>query len=156
MGRRADRVRVAAAQVSGVAAAYAHVRRISEGEALAEIAAILDRLPADRRQKALDQAASVYAAPGQSDLWYPAASRLLERAGRRTSPPRGRSARCLAPTWAGSASGGRPEGSPEVWRHICVRRRGSLLAPSVCGFRPDPRQLMADPPGNHRPSHRHG
>jgi hypothetical protein len=74
-------VRVAAAQASGVAAAYAHVRRIGEGEALAEIAAILDRLPADRRQKALDLAASTYAAPGQSDLWYPAASRLLERAG---------------------------------------------------------------------------
>jgi hypothetical protein len=33
------------------------------------------------QQKALDLAASTYAAPGQSDLWYPAASRLLERAG---------------------------------------------------------------------------
>jgi len=78
-------VRVAAAQINGIAAALAHVGRIGEDEALGEVAAVLDTLPQEQRQTALDLAIVAYVKPGSdlSDPWYPAAAAFLERAGAR-------------------------------------------------------------------------
>lgn len=76
-------MRVAAAGMSGAAAAVAQTRRMTEDEALAEISALLAGLPADRRQRALDEAASMYVGstePG-ADRWHPVALALLQRAG---------------------------------------------------------------------------
>ena len=80
---RADRVRIAAAKLSGIAAAVAHVRRVGEDEALGEVAAVLDTLPRSQRQAALDRAIVAYVTPssGLADPWYPAAAAFLRRAG---------------------------------------------------------------------------
>ena len=78
---RADRLRIASAQLTGVAAAYAHLRRLDHAQALAEARETLTGLPVADRQQVLDEAAAAYALPGQSDVWYPAALQLLVDAG---------------------------------------------------------------------------
>lgn len=81
MGRRADPVRVAGAGVSGVAAAYAQMRRIGRDEALAEIADLLAPLQPVQRQGALVYAAAGYARPDDTCRWYVAAFDLVVEAG---------------------------------------------------------------------------
>jgi hypothetical protein len=75
---RAEPTRVAAAQVIGTADAFAQLRRLSEAEALAEIADI-----AGGRQEVLDLAAARYCVPdpGPEGWWYAEAARLLRLAG---------------------------------------------------------------------------
>ena len=62
---RSDRVRVAAAQISGVAAGVVQVKRVIEEEALAEVRAVLARLPKAERQRALDAAIKIYVRPAR-------------------------------------------------------------------------------------------
>lgn len=54
---------------------------MDEIQALVQIGEELARLPKDRRQVALDQAASLYVRPGAGDVLYPQLAALLERAG---------------------------------------------------------------------------
>lgn len=79
--RGTDKVRIAAAQLSGLALACVQVRRLSDDEALAEMADVVAGLPAGRRQTALDQAAASYVDPGPTDAFHAAAAGLLQRAG---------------------------------------------------------------------------
>jgi len=83
--RRPSRLRVAAAQINGIAAGAVQVKRVTEEEALAEIAAVLDKLPKADRQRALDLAIVAYVRPGSGrpEVWYRAAATFLERAGAR-------------------------------------------------------------------------
>jgi hypothetical protein len=83
MGRRSDPIRVAAAAISGVAERVALLGRTPDAEALVEIRENLARLPADRRQAALDEAAAAFIdseRPG-AVRWLPVALALLARAG---------------------------------------------------------------------------
>lgn len=54
---------------------------MTEAEALAEMRDELAKIPADRRQQALDEAASLYVRPGPNDVFYPQLAALIERAG---------------------------------------------------------------------------
>src|SRR6185295_13809859 len=80
-------MRVLAAQLSGTAAAHAHVRRISRDEALAEIAETLIaakiRPDSERAVAVFTDAATMYVQPTQpgADRWYPIAAELLKAAG---------------------------------------------------------------------------
>jgi hypothetical protein len=78
---RADKVKLASAAISGIALACVQIRRLTEDQALAEIRVELAAIPADRRQEALDEAASLYVRPGPLDHFYPSAAALIERAG---------------------------------------------------------------------------
>jgi len=76
-----DRVGVAAAGLSGLALACVQVRRLTEDQALAEMAQILAELPRERRQEALDRAAAGYLDPGPLAPFHDLAAALLARAG---------------------------------------------------------------------------
>jgi hypothetical protein len=85
---RSDPRRVLAAQLSGVAAGYAHVKRLTADEALAEIAAELAAAKVKPGSPAavlvLTMAASLYAVDGEpaaAEWWYADALALLVRAG---------------------------------------------------------------------------
>lgn len=84
-GRRWDAV--LAARCSGVAAAYAHVARLTRDEALVAISEILTeagvRPGSDEAARILTEAAAMYTdptGPGEA-RWYPAAAALLAEAG---------------------------------------------------------------------------
>lgn len=79
MGRRSDPVRVAAAGISGVAAGHAHLKRVDRDGALAEIREIVETLPRERRQAALDGAAAAYTC--DDTPWHAEALTLLLAAG---------------------------------------------------------------------------
>ena len=86
MGRRTDPRRVLAAQVTGLAAAYAHMKRLTRAEALAEIGQTL--AASNVRPGSADavdlvtQAASMYVdATGPETWWFPDAVNLLAEAG---------------------------------------------------------------------------
>lgn len=67
--------------LTGIAAAYAHVRRLSREEALAELRDVLASVPHAHRQRALDEAAAMFVAASTGNTWYPAALDLLITAG---------------------------------------------------------------------------
>lgn len=77
----ADRMRVAAAGVNGLAAALAQHRRLDRAEALEEIRRLLGRVPAHIHQDVLDHAAAGYVVSDDTTPWYPAALALLAEAG---------------------------------------------------------------------------
>lgn len=75
-------MQVAAAGVNGVSAAYAQLRRLTREQALAEIADLIGRLPAEHRQAALDHAAAGYIDADSLDTsWHQRAYGLLIEAG---------------------------------------------------------------------------
>jgi len=84
---RADRRRVLAAQLSGVAAAVAQVRRITAEEGLAELQAEMIgakvKPGSETAVKALTMAASTYAVdrPRRDEWWFPEAFAFLVEAG---------------------------------------------------------------------------
>ena len=67
--------------LTGIAAAFGHVRRLTRDEALAEIRERLATVPAGERQLALDESAAMYVDPGELERWYDAALELLVAAG---------------------------------------------------------------------------
>lgn len=75
------RIRLASAAITGIAMACAQVHRLTDDEALSEIAAVIAKLPKADRQAALDLAASGYVEPGPGDYFFPSVAALLERAG---------------------------------------------------------------------------
>lgn len=81
MGKPAYSVNVYGAQVSGIAAACAHLQRITADEALEEIREVLAPLTEAQRQDALTYAAAGYLRPRQHDWWYGKAAEVIERAG---------------------------------------------------------------------------
>jgi hypothetical protein len=74
---------LAAASASGLAAAYAHIRRLDKAAALAKIDEALKeyKVPTERRTAVLTDAAAVYSRPGSVDWWYDQALDLLVEAG---------------------------------------------------------------------------
>jgi hypothetical protein len=81
MGKPAYKINVYGAQVSGIAAAYAHLHRLDQAQALAEIREILARLSEADRRTALIYAASGYLRARTADWWFPDAAALLREAG---------------------------------------------------------------------------
>jgi hypothetical protein len=88
VGRRADPFKVLAAQLSGAAAGYAHVKRCTREEALAEIAETLAganvRPGSDRAVAALTEAAASYVGEplrAGDSRWHREAAALLGEAG---------------------------------------------------------------------------
>ena len=77
-------MRVAAAQINGIAAGAVQVNQVTDEEAFAEVAAVLDK-PKAHRQVALDLAIGAYVRPGSGrpEVWYAAAAAFRERAGAR-------------------------------------------------------------------------
>ncbi len=83
--------------LTGLAAAHAQMRRLTVDQAVAEIRQVLDGGTRDARdrQRALDEAASVYVLPSEAWPWSPAALAVLLDAGAdreraeqlRASPP---------------------------------------------------------------------
>lgn len=61
--------------------ACVQVGRLTVDQALAEMAEVLAKLPRERRQEALDQAAAGYVDPGPLDPFHTPAAELLGRAG---------------------------------------------------------------------------
>jgi hypothetical protein len=85
---RSDPSRVLAAQLTGVAAGYAHVRRLTADEALAELATELTNAKvkpgSGAARETLTAAAAHYVIDGEPALqecWYADALALLVRAG---------------------------------------------------------------------------
>lgn len=78
---KASPIGVAAAQVSGVVAAFAHLHRISEDEALAEIGEILAAVPKADRAEVLARATQGYLVPSHGGFWYDQAVELLQKTG---------------------------------------------------------------------------
>lgn len=78
-----DRRRIAAAQIHGVTAAFGHLRRITQDEALAEIREILAGWPTDEHAGILAVAAEGYVREPRdaNSWWYDAAIELLSAAG---------------------------------------------------------------------------
>lgn len=78
---RSSKVQLAAARINGTAMSCVQVGRLTEAEALAEIAGIVAALPREDRQRALDQAAAPYMRPAVTDVWHASVARLLDLAG---------------------------------------------------------------------------
>jgi hypothetical protein len=84
---RSDPRRVLAAQLGGIAAGYAEMRRISAAEALEEIAARLTgagvKPGTEAARVALTMAAALYAVerPAVDEWWFPVALDVLVQAG---------------------------------------------------------------------------
>jgi hypothetical protein len=81
VGTAAYPVNVIGAQVSGIAAACAHMRRITADEALARIRKTLGPLKEPERRMALVYAAAGYLRARRHDWWYPDAAAIVEQAG---------------------------------------------------------------------------
>jgi len=87
MGRRADPTGVTVAQLTGVAAGYAQVKRCTRDDALAEVEQVLRNAGikpgSDRARELLTRAATLYVLPsGPGDeFWYGDALALLADAG---------------------------------------------------------------------------
>lgn len=71
-------MRVASAGLTGIAAAHAHLRRLTAEQAVAEMRQLLARWQGSQRQQVLDEAAAQYTAPGP---WHEAALAVLVQAG---------------------------------------------------------------------------
>lgn len=78
---RADPFKVAGAQITGTALRCTQHRAMTEDEALADIADMVARAPAARRQDLLDDAAALFCLSGPTTPHYPPALDLLVRAG---------------------------------------------------------------------------
>lgn len=74
-------MRLASASLTGITMACVQVKRLTDAQALADIATVLKPLAADERQESLNHAASAYARPIETDVWHAPAAALLERAG---------------------------------------------------------------------------
>lgn len=72
---------MATAELTGVAAAYAHVRRLDRDQALAELGGVLAGVQPAARQQVLDEAAAGYVPTSSAEAWYPSALQLLVDAG---------------------------------------------------------------------------
>lgn len=81
MGKPAYAVNVVGARISGIAARYAHLQRITADQALEEIRKVLKPLTEAQRRDALTYAAAGYLRPRQHDWWYGKAADVIERAG---------------------------------------------------------------------------
>ena len=68
---RADRLGVAQARITGVAAGVCQVDRATVEESLAEVREILGRIPAPHRQGVLDRARQQYLTPLSGDRASP-------------------------------------------------------------------------------------
>lgn len=100
---------VSAAQLQGIADAYAQHRRITAREARAELAEVLAGVAQHRRQATLDYAAARYAMPGGIDNWYyPRSFAVLVRAG--ANRDRARELRAARPTGRGLSGLGEQAG----------------------------------------------
>lgn len=78
---RADPLLVASAQITGTALRCTQHRAITQDEALADIAAMVAKAPAGRRQELLDHAAALFCLAGPTTPQYPPALELLVLAG---------------------------------------------------------------------------
>src|SRR5262249_44616774 len=81
MGRMRTSTTGVMGKLTGVAAAYAHVKRLTASEALAEVRDVLAGLRPTQRQELLDEAAAMYVAPDENHRWYSNALELLVSAG---------------------------------------------------------------------------
>ena len=81
MGRGGDWYRVLVAELTGVAAGYAHVHRMDRTAALEELVSVLAARPFDRRAAALTDAAVFYFVDDPHQPWRPVAFALLVEAG---------------------------------------------------------------------------